>query len=241
MSVDLGSQIRMAQNALQSINSGARPPTAERSVATVSNATADDASIDWRVSLSVPNEFQSSPILTPFGNTDNKMIFPFNPQVLLGHTANYNLIDPTHNNFPYHAYQNSQVDNITLTGEFFTENQEDAKYWIACVHFLRSATKMFYGEGNDPQGNPPIISRLNGYGKHVLNNIPVVITNFTTDISNDVDYIECEVGNGEVNYVPTQSVITVTCAPNYARRQQARFSLNKYVNGEFIGGPEGFV
>lgn len=239
MAIDLGSQIRMTQNSLQSVNKGAAPPTATASFATVSTVSAENASIDWRVSLSVPSEWQGSPVLKPFSNTDNKMIFPFNPQVLLGHTANYNLLDPTHNNYPYHAYQNSQVDNITLTGEFFQENEEDAKYWLACVHFLRSATKMFYGT-SDPLGNPPIISRLNGYGKYVLNNIPVVITNFTTDISNDVDYIECEV-NGEKNYVPVQSLITVTCAPNYARRHQSQFSLNKFVNGEYTKSGEGFV
>lgn len=239
MSIDLGSQIRMAQNSLQNVNTGAAPPTATASFATVSTISAENATIDWRVSLSIPSDWQSSPILAPFSNTDNKMIFPFNPQVLLGHTANYNLIDPTHNNYPYHAYQNSQVDNITLTGEFFQENEDDAKYWLACIHFLRSATKMFYGT-SDPLGNPPIISRLNGYGKHVLNNIPVVITNFTTDISNDVDYIECEV-NGETNYVPVQSLITVTCAPNYARRHQSQFSLNKFVNGDYTKSGEGFV
>lgn len=241
MSIDLGSQIRMTQNALQNVNTGAKPPTAQRSVATISSATADNASIDWRVSLKVPEDWKGSGVLKPlFEKTSGKMIFPLTPQVLLGHTANYNLLDPTHNNYPYHAYQNSQVDNITITGEFFSENEKDAEYWIACVHFLRSATKMFYGEGNDPQGNPPIISRLNGYGQHVLNNIPVVITNFTTDISNDVDYIECKV-DGKVNYVPTQSVITVTCAPNYARRTQSQFSLNKFVNGDFAGSSEGFV
>lgn len=237
---DLGSQRRMNQNAQQNVSAGAVPPTAQRATATVSSATANNTSIDWRVSLSIPEEWLGSPVLKPFGDTDNKMIFPLTPQVLLGHTANYNLLDPTHNNYPYHAYQNSQVDNITITGEFFTENETDAKYWIAAVHFLRSATKMFYGEGSDPLGNPPIISRLNGYGSHVLNNIPTVITNFTTDISNDVDYIECTV-DGKVNYVPTQSVITVTCAPNYARRTQSQFSLNKFVNGGFAGTGEGFV
>ena len=212
-----------------------------------SDRSVSDAS-DWRVSISVPDVLLAQGnILAPLRessgsgafNTGNRMIFPFNPSVLLGHSANYTQIQPTHTNYPYNAYETSQVDAITITGEFYQENENDAKYWIACLHFLRSATKMFYGN-SDPLGNPPVVCRLNGYGKHVLNNIPVIITNFTTDLPQDLDYIECEI-DGQVNYVPTQSSITVTLQPQYARRSQSGFSLNQYASGGHIDGPEGFV
>jgi hypothetical protein len=218
-----------------------------------SNNTVSDAS-DWRVSISVPQVFlDEGEILAPLKelskdgtngssafNTGNRMVFPFNPTVLLSHSANYRSIQPTHTNYPYQAYENSQVDAITITGEFFQENENDARYWIACLHFLRSATKMFYGDSN-PQGNPPVVCRLNGYGEHILNDMPVVITNFTTDLPVDVDYIQCTV-QGKQNYVPTQSSITVTLQPQYARRSQSGFSLNNFVAGSFIGkGKEGFV
>ena len=212
------------------------------------NNTQSDAS-DWRVKISVPEIIlKEGDILSPLRlNSKNPafqsggaMIFPFNPTVLLSHSANYSAIQPTHTNFPYQAYENSQVDAITLTGEFFQENANDAKYWLACLHFLRSATKMFYGN-SDPLGNPPVVCRLNGYGKHVLNNIPVVITNFTTDLPVDVDYISCTMADGRVNYVPTQSNITVTLQPQYARRSVSGFSLNEFAAGTHVGGPEGFV
>lgn len=212
-----------------------------------SNNTVTDAS-DWRVSISVPDIIlNEGDILSPLRdasgnsafNTGNKMIFPFNPTVLLSHSANYSQIQPTHTNYPYNAYENSQIDAITITGEFYQENENDAKYWIACLHFLRTATKMFYGNSN-PLGNPPVVCRLNGYGQHVLNNIPVVITNFTTDLPVDVDYIPCTI-NGYTNYVPTQSAITVTLQPQYARRSASGFSLNEFAKGGHINGPEGFV
>tara|TARA_B110000503_G_scaffold113859_1_gene171019 strand:+ start:106 stop:957 length:852 start_codon:yes stop_codon:yes gene_type:complete len=212
-----------------------------------SNNSVSDAS-DWRVSISVPDVLlNKGDILAPLResngstawNTGNRMIFPFNPTVLLSHSANYASIAPTHTNHPFYAYENSQVDNITITGEFFQENEDDAKYWIACLHFLRSATKMFYGNST-PLGNPPVVCRLNGYGKHIMNDIPVVITNFTTDLPVDVDYIQCTI-NGQVNYVPTQSSITVTLQPQYARRSMSGFSLNEYVRGGHINGKEGFV
>jgi|TARA_B110000908_G_scaffold24513_1_gene28098 hypothetical protein len=225
-----------------------RNRTISRAIIAADNSTSDPD--DWRVSISVPDPLLSEgDILAPLRsetngnpafNTGNRMIFPFNPTVLLSHSANYAAIAPTHTNYHYNAYENSQVDAITLTGEFYQENADDALYWIACLHFLRCATKMFYGNST-PLGNPPIVCRLNGYGKHVLNNIPVVITNFTTDLPVDVDYISCTMADGRVNYVPTQSNITVTLQPQYARRSVSGFSLNEFAAGTHVGGPEGFV
>ena len=221
--------------------------TISRAIISQNNADIG-AEEDWRVSIEVPKILlNEGEILAPLREskeasvftTRNRMIFPFNPTVLLSHSANYSQIQPTHTNYPYNAYENSQVDAITITGEFYQENENDARYWIACLHFLRSATKMFYGNSN-PLGNPPVVCRLNGYGKHILNNMPVVITNFTTDLPVDVDYIQCKV-KGQVNYVPTFSSITVTLQPQYARRSQSGFSLNEYAGGGHIGGSEGFV
>lgn len=239
---NVGTSIRMIGNAAQNVGFNAAPPSRNIARAIISpNISSADAS-DWRVSLSVPSIIltPSSQILAPLASTDNRMIFPFNPTILLSHTANYSQVHPTHTNYVYHAYENSQVDNITVTGEFIQENETDAAYWLACLHYLRTMTKMFYGSSSGPLGNPPLVARLNGYGSYVLNNIPVLITNFTTDLPQDVDYIPCTV-DGKMNYVPTQCVFTVTCAPNYARRSQAKFNLQDYASGSLTGGPEGFV
>jgi hypothetical protein len=235
----VGKQNRMAQNADQNVGPNAAPQQQQLVSARVGQNARENETHDWRVTLSVPTQLGGSNIFSPFEAAGNKLIFPFNPTILLGSSASYSSIHPVHTNHPFYAYENSQIDNITITGEFIQENERDAKYWVAVLHYFRTMTKMFYGE-SDPVGNPPLVARLNGYGKHVLNNIPVVITNFTTDLPQDVDYIECIV-NDEINYVPTQSTFTVTVQPQYARRSQSRFSLNNYINGTHINSPEGFV
>lgn len=239
---NIGTAIRMVGNAAQNVGYNAAPPSRNISRAIISPDISTADASDWRVSLSVPLVIrQPGGLIDVLGSTGNRMVFPFTPTILLSHTANYSQIHPTHTNYVYHAYENSQVDNITITGEFIQENQNDALYWLACLHYLRTMTKMFYGSSSGSLGNPPPVARLNGYGRYVLNNIPVLITNFTTDLPQDVDYIECKVNDKDINYVPTQCVFTVTCAPNYARRSQARFSLQDYAAGRHIEGPEGFV
>lgn len=239
---NVGTANRMATNATQGVSFGATPATRTTTTATVSqNAAGRSAdSDDWRVSLSIPQRLAEPGPMSPLlDNTNGRMVFPFNPVILMSQSANYSSITPTHSNYPFYAYQNSSVDAITITGEFFNENESDGQYWIGCVHFLRTITKMFYGRSS-PLGNPPLISRLNGYGKHVLNDIPVVITNFTIDLPADIDYISTTVGE-QVNMVPTSSQITVTCQPNYARRSHSKFNLNEFARGQAVGKPEGFI
>ena len=233
-----GTRTRMSSNALQGIFNGAEPPSPSAATAIIADNSITSGGIDpntndWRVSLSVPDVIKNSPIFDPFkSQTSGKMVFPFNPTILFGNSANYTAISPIHTNYPYYAYENSQVDTITVAGEYFSQNIEDAAYWIAVLHFLRTMTKMFYGEG-DLSGTPPLLTRLNGYGKHVMNNIPCVIQTFSVDLPSDVDYIQCTVDN-TLNYVPTRAQVNVTLQPQYSRASQASFDLQKFANGNFV-------
>ena len=217
---------------------------------------------DWRVRLSLPNvaSFKASPLLSPLKQT-NGLVFPFTPTIIVAHSANYQAITPTHTNYPYFAYQNSQVDQLVITGDFFVQNGVEAEYWVAALHYLRSATKMFYGGEAETLGAPPPVVKLNGYGDFIFNNVPVVVTNFTVDLPQDVDYIATGLGKAmsteksvsgaagqtikekrdSVSWAPTQSLITVTVQPLYSRREIEKFSLQNYVNGEYIKNGGGFI
>jgi len=231
-------------------------------LARFSTSTTDS---DWRVKISVPQKFmtQEARLMAPLSKTNGNMIFPYTPTIILSHTANYNSLNPVHTNYPFQIYENSQADDITITGEFIVENAEEGQYWIACIHFLRSITKMFYGT----DGSPPMTVRLSGYGDYVFNNVPCVISNFTVDLPSDVDYIACplsiEIGReadgppgsglgpqdtetlistaSGTSWAPTQSQISVTLKPTYSRRRISEFNLNDFVNGKYINGGQGFI
>jgi len=189
--------IRDPSKFMSSIRSGNLPAGGEVLKRTLTSATvAQSGERDWRVSLSVPNiSAFDSPMLAPLSETGNKLIFPYTPTVIMSHSASYGSTNPTHSNYTYHNYISSQVDVITVVGEFVIENSQEGQYWIAALHYLRSVSKMFYGD-KEHGGNPPPIVKLNGYGDYVLNQIPVVVTNFTVELQPDVDYIECPVSAG---------------------------------------------
>jgi hypothetical protein len=149
---------------------------------------------DWRVRLSVPdNEVFAGSILSPLKRAGG-LVFPFTPSMSISHTASYDDVGVMHQNYQFLAYQNSRADAITISGTFVSEDATQAQYWIAAVHFLRAATKMYTAD-TELQGSPPAIVTLNGYGDHVFKNVPVVIKNFSVEMPADVDYIATTVSD----------------------------------------------
>ena len=214
---------------------------------------------DWRVSLSVPESIKKivtkGSLLDPLGRTDWRMVFPFTPTIYVSHQASYNPLQPVHTNYPYYAYENSRVGQMTITGEFFVQNSLEAKYWVAAVHFLRSVTKMSYGKNSPNRGQPPPVLFLNGYGDYTFNQVPVIITNFQFDLKREVDYISTGLGKTETAFedgyvqsslekyawAPSESMITVEVVPQYSRNQISKFNLRDFVNGDDVLDGKGFI
>lgn len=202
---------------------------------------------DWRVKISHDMVYNEQ-IFEPLKNTGG-MIFPYTPQITMSHTANYDAIPTTHTNYPFYAYKSSQIDDISITGKFTVSDQAEATYWLSMMHFLRTVTKMYFGQGPN-LGNPPPICTLNGYGDFVYNNISVIVKNFTIQLADDVDYIAVSLANSpdrqsgsNLSYVPVLSTVTVNVAPVYSREKITTFNLTNFARGQLITGNDrrGFI
>ena len=196
---------------------------------------------DWRVRLSLPpvSSYADSTLLEPLRVTNNSLVFPYTPSVFITHSARYNALQPTHSNYPFHIYESSAVEQFTITGDFTVENSEEAKYWIAAMHYLRSVTKMAYGNSANAGAPPPVV-KLNGYGDYVFNNVPVVIQSMNVTMPPDVDYIPAPVGFSG-SYAPAKSEISVALVPQYSRDKVNRFSLDTFVSGGYVMGEDGYL
>jgi hypothetical protein len=127
------------------------------------------------------------------------VIFPYTPSVSVAYSAAYESLQPTHSNYKIHQYQGSSVDTVTVTGEFTAQDVTEANYMLAVIHFLRSSTKMFYGQDTSPRaGTPPPLLYLSGFGQFQFDNHPVVLQNFTYSLPTDVDYINAYPSGGTV-------------------------------------------
>jgi LysM repeat protein len=166
-------------------------------------ATAQDqanfaAAKDWRVRLALApgaNYLYKSAsylyrgILDPLEKTDG-VIFPYTPAINVTYSAKYSDTDLIHNNYKVHQYQNSSVDQISITGTFTCQDVFEANYLLAVIHFFRSMTKMFYGQDSNPKnGTPPPLCYIYGMGGYQFDALPLAISGFTYNLPQDVDYI----------------------------------------------------
>ena len=171
---------------------------------------------DWRVRLSLADSATifykdtstQNSIMAPLVET-NGVIWPYTPQITVSHVANYSTAVLTHSNYSAHFYNNSDVNDITVSGEFTVQSVEEGQYLMAAIYFLRASTKMFFGQGTN-MGNPPPILFLDGYGSHYFPHVPCVITNFTHNLSNDVDYLQVPITQTSLEDV----VLTAPDNPN---------------------------
>ncbi len=222
---------------------------------------------DWRVRLQIPTGADATynaimadnelfePLVPSRG-----VFWPLTPAVVITHTANYNPLSQTHSNYPFQAYQNSQVDGYNIIGEFPVQNSEDAKHWVATVNFLRTVTKMFFGKEQDLKGNPPPILHMSGYGDHMFNKVPVIVNSFNVELRPGIDYISTRQNTSIYNtartrekllglpeldanqtWAPTLSNISVLVTPVYSRESIKRFSLSDFARGKLSGKGEGEI
>jgi len=214
---------------------------------------------DWRVRISMQpytaSLFYNNPTNSLMNTTlarTNGVVFPYTPTVALAHNARYGTSQLTHANYSSYFYEGSEVQSITISGDFTVQNIAEGQYLMATVQFFRACTKMFFG-ASDLAGTPPPMVFLDGYGAAYLPHVPCVVTSFNHTMPGDVDYVNIPVGAnlnnlagnqatggngfGIMTRLPTMSTISITLQPVYSRNNIARnFTLEGFTQGGLIQG-----
>lgn len=152
---------------------------------------------------------ESSNSLLSILRQTNGMVWTYTPTITEQHSANYEMEQPIHTNAGYNNYKNTSNVTINIVGEFISNTPTEALYNLACLHFLRSMTKMDFGrkaaQSANPDyavvGAPPPILLLSGYGRFMYNDISVIIKSVNVSYPNDVDYVEVPVIANEMGKI----------------------------------------
>lgn len=180
-------------------------------------------------------------VLSPLADV-GCVLFPYTPSITVTHSANYDTVNPTHSNYGYNFYQNSNTAAISISGTFTAKDPDSAAYVLAVQHFFRSVTKMFYGR--DPEaGTPPPVLRLDGHGDYQFSSVPIVVTEFSITLPTDVDYISTSMESSSgvsTTKVPVMQEFRINCLPLYSRRSISKdFGLRDFAAGKLLGNPRG--
>lgn len=183
------------------------------------------------------------------------LVWPYTPTISYQRSVDYQSYDLTHVNQEPYAYAKTQALRFSVSGDFSVQNSWEARYWIACFHFLETVTKMQFGKKSKSIGAPPPVLLFSAYGELMFNRLPVIVENFNITLDDNSDYIKTEVANksnfnnvsasfkvegtkssgSDVAWVPSKSNITVSLIhQNTPDEWVNTFSWQKFRDGDLI-------
>jgi hypothetical protein len=200
---------------------------------------------DTRARLIVPTSYVDTSLKTASPtwalNFNQGILFPYTPQITLERTATWTPQSITHSNYNFYSYKNSSVGAIRVSAKFTVQNDQDAGIYVSNMLLLNALTKIPFGD--EPfAGSPPPVCRFSAYGGFMIDNVPVVVANFTQELPDSVDYysiskqrvaedVSYTYFNSYANSVPTLSTIGITLIPVYSRYEQMSFRLSDFMQG----------
>jgi len=174
------------------INSIGDPPTANAKE-NISDAAGRRVRLRPKPGTAVAQTYGSAGgLMTPLLAT-NGMIFPYQPTITYQQEVNYQTMEMVHTNQDFHVYQRTPALKLQVEGEFTVQSSKEGQYALACIHFLRTVTKMYFGGQTGAtaglSGTPPPVLLFDAYGTYMFNALPVIVTSFTVGLPKDVDYV----------------------------------------------------
>jgi len=161
------------------------------------------------------------------------LVFPYTPQITMRGSTNYNTLSTVHANQDWHIYQNTPSIDLTIQGLFTAQNEVEARYMLAALHFLRVCTKMHFGSDDANRGLPPPQVLLDGYGPYMFNGLSVIIKDYDMELNNNVDYVSVQAGNGE-SKLPAVTTISVNLTVQQTPKKAREFNWDSFASGELM-------
>lgn len=183
---------------------------------------------------------------TPLWNAlmqTNGMLFPYTPQINFTQSVNYADLQLVHSNTDYAAYVRTPSVTISITGKFTVQNQAEGIYSLACIHFLRTVSKSYFGEKDSSAGLPPPVLVLNGYGNYIFNNLAVILKSHNWSFDDSADGVDIVFGN---NRARLPALFTISCelmAIQTPQRMRKEFTFQGFASGQLmqVGSTPGWI
>jgi len=172
-----------------------------------------------------------SELLQPLLETGGGILFENTPNISIAYGAQYSPVELTHTNYDYQSYGKTSVTNVTVVSKFTARTLYEADYMLGVLHFLRTFSKMGFGENDPYRGNPPAIMKFSAYGAYMINNTPVAIRNFTLQLPEHVDYVQTSFATQVPIYLELSIDLLPMPTPNKVKRD---FSLEGFASGQLV-------
>ena len=164
-------------------------------------------------------------------------MFPYTPTVSFTQGVNYTDMSLVHTNGDIQAYQRTPSVTIQIQGKFTVQNQPEAEYALAAIHFCRTVSKSYFGvQDGANAGLPPPMLLLDGYGTYMFNKLKCIMETHSWSFDEQMDMVPFRVAGGTVRLPPMFTLSISVKVQNTPFEMRTRFSLDKFRTGELMRG-----
>lgn len=179
----------------------------------------------------------------------NGIIFPYTPTVSYSQAVSYMDLQLVHSNTDYPAYTRTPSVGITINGKFTVQSQEEGRYALACLHFLRTVSKMRFGEQDIYAGLPPPILLLSGYGRMMFGTtdkgLRVILKNHSWSFDETMDTIMVLASASDKTVLarlpPMFSISCELMVVQTPARMRTVFYFDDFASGALMKQKEGWI
>lgn len=176
-------------------------------------------------------------ILHPTHEGTNGLLFPYTPSISFSQEVSYKDLDMVHTNGDISAYTRTPSVKLNVSGDFTVQNQREGQYALAVIHFLRTVSKMYFGQkdqANKRAGLPPPVLIFDGYGNYMFNNLPVILLGHSYTFEKDMNMVSVSTASGLAK-VPSKFTITMDLKVQQTPRAMRQdFSLDEFRTGKLL-------
>jgi hypothetical protein len=209
--------------------------SATQSASTNPSATLTGTQSDYRLRLAHLSGY-SNPypgILAPLAATQGLM-FPYTPTIAFTQEVDYANMQMTHSNTDYYSFTRSPNTSLSINAKFSVQNQTEGQYVTAALMFLKSVSKMNFGQNDANAGLPPPILTLNGYGTYNFNKVRVFLKNHSYSYEEGMDLVKVTVGSGFMMLPALFTVSLSLTSQQTPRAMRQDFTLDSYRDGTLL-------
>lgn len=174
-------------------------------------------------------------LLNPLKETGG-LVWPYTPTISSNMDVDYQTMATVHANQDFHVYSKTPAAQLQVNGDFTVQNQKEGQYALAAIHFLRTVTKMNFGENDPLAGTPPPVLLFNAYGPFVFHNLPVIVKGFQIEFPDSVDYVQVQVSGSAGSRVIPATPATPATPARPSKPVPKPTASESYADGPAAGG-----
>ena len=163
------------------------------------------------------------------------------PTISESRSVSYKSFTPQQHPGEILKYESTSSREWSISAKLISRTVDEATWNLNTLNTIRGWTMPFYGEGTAQNegtasylGAPPPIITLTAYGERMIGPIKCVVTNYSWDFPNDVDYIQADsYGENGATKVPFPVILSVTIAlkESWSPAEYSGFNLRAFKEG----------